>query len=439
MRHPALSALCLLGLLALFAIGCSDGGNSPLAGNQVSLTLLNTDTLNNYTPLWVAFQDGVAGDWTHLTGSGVYTAAVTDPAGAYGFAVAMNNGGGVQVIYLRATLADATALTLPVEIYAESVRNPRDRIASRRTARARITTDNTWTMRARIMNIPSGFDALSMGCPLDSGTSTSVTYTSTETDFDFPADRPGDVCALLSDATENGLLFLQRDLSNPAGAYIEEDIDFSTPYGGDKLTYEVPDRSTVTVDGANYMEAGWLTANGTYLLLQDSSSDSITYPVIPAAAATENDRYLFYAGASSDGYANVFYWSQAPAASFSLPDAFSCDFSGDTFTGLDHSGASLYGLSTGNNDTYWYGMVTQAWLTAAGATSVTLPDFSTADGWQSAWGFSSPIAWVYVDEIEHNATLQAYLLHEANLNFLQPVFPDGTFIREIEYQAYPMN
>ncbi|MHB0938765.1 MAG: hypothetical protein ACYC6A_20400 [Armatimonadota bacterium] len=442
MRH-ALLALCLPALLALFLVGCSDGGTQSPPGSQVSLTVLNTELLQTYTPLWAAFQDGTAGTWTRLTpgADGRISATVTDPAGAYGLAVAVDEGYSIKIYYMQGTLADGAALTLPVEIYDEgySSRGDPDRLAGRPAARSRAGAGNLWEMWVSISNIPP-FDVMCMGGPRDYGYSTPAPSPATASAFLFPADRPGDFCVLLDDRTapyQNGLFYIHRNLTHDAGEMVDEYVDFSPPYDGSKLTSEVTERSTVTVAGALYVEARWVTANGTELGLRASDGSSTVYPLIPAAAATENDRYRFLAADYMTGR-QAYYWSQAPATSFSLPDAFTCGFSGLTYTGLDHPDASLYRLYTRNEDVRWIGVVSAAWLAAAGADDFTLPDFSGVDGWQPAWNLAAAsISYAYATKVESNfpLPLPAYLLRNADA-FLLPTPADGAFLKESEYEAY---
>lgn len=142
---------------------------------------------------------------------------------------------------------------------------------------------------------------------------------------------------------------------------------------------------------------------------------------------TDGDLYKYYAGAN---LRNVWSYSREPIASISLPDAFACGFSDLTFSDLDAPEASLYELYTSNSGCYWTGLVTPAWLAAAGTTSFTVPDFSDVDGWQAAWELSpnDPPAWVYATMVEYNSSLRSYLL-DGMPTFAQAPRADGDFTR----------
>ena len=435
MRHALHLVLCLLVFSALFTTGCQDGGSTRSSDN-LSLTVLNTELLQTYMPLWAAFQDGTAGTWTRLTpgADGRISANVTNPAGAYGLAVAVDMGNRVNIYYLQGTLADGAALTLPVEIYEQyASRNPAERMAGRPAAPSRIAYESAWEMIISVTNIPS-FDMMSFAGPGDSSYSTPAISPSMYTSLSFPAGRPGDFCVLLDDMTEpyaNGRIYMHRNLSHAAGETANESVDFSPPYDGSKLTYEVTERSTVTVAGALAIQPRWVSANGTEIFLRMSDGSSTVYPVIPDAVATENDRYKYVAMDYMAGR-QAYYWSQTPATSFSLPAAFTCGFSGLTYTGLDGANASLYRFSTYGDNVQWIGIVTAAWLAAAGATGSTLPDFSGVDGWQPAWNLTAAsVTDAYATKVESNfpLPLPAYLLNNTDA-FLQPTPPDGAFVKE---------
>ena len=402
-----LRILFLLCLPALFMIGCSDG-TPPQPANMVTLTVVSSRTLQPYTPPWIAFQDRPRGSWSRVTpGSpGVYTCAVTDPAGAYGFAIPVEYPGSIEVIFIQATLADAPALTFPYYVAAAAFSREPVRILPRWQP---TPGPHDWTMQGTVTGIPRPFNLYSMAMPRYTSSSYLLDTTSFPYTFILPSTWPSDCGMLLADISEpydNGLLYLRRNLTNAPGASVDEDIDFSAPYGGVKHTYEITERATVSVTGTAFFNVDWLTANGTDFLLNMGPGSSIGYPVVPAAATVAGDRYRCYAGDSQSDVSTT-AWSHAPITAMELPDPFTCGLTGRTYTGLNHPGASLYDLRIGDDSVEWYAYVTPAWLTAAGADAYTFPDLSDLDGWQSAWGFGE-VTHVFAMEHEYNYGLTGF-------------------------------
>ena len=435
MRRHALLALCLWVIPALFLTGCNDNGdNLSPSGNAITLTVLNSMTLQPHSPPWVAFQDG-RGSWTRVspTSPGVFTCPVTDPAGAYGFAIPPEYSSGDTVYFLQATLADAAALTFPVYVPpAEGFsRGLLDRPAGR-AATARIAPGpNDWTMQGMVTGVPHSFNHFGTACPHMTSSSYLPDTTPFPYTFTFPAGWPTDCAMILLDYSapyDNGLLYLRRGLNNTAGTTITENIDFSAPYGGEKHTYEVTERATVSVEGAVYLTVDWMMAGGAPLPLRSEAVSSFEYAVIPAAAVTASDRYYLYAGGVQSGMYTL-AWSHAPFTSCELPDPFTCGRSGLTYTGLDHAGASMYDLRIGNQaeDVEWNAFVTPAWLAAAGSADYTYPDLSGLEGWQSAWGFET-VTYVYAVENEFDGLLPHYFKYWLPL-YAQEPFADGDYLR----------
>jgi hypothetical protein len=444
MRLPMLSTLCLL-VLTLFIAGCSDdGGAPPPSGSTVTLTIINSLTMQPYSLPWVAFQDGAAGSWRRVspTSPGVFACAVTDPAGAYGFAIPPLYSSDDTIYLLQATLADATALTFPLYLpLAEGFsRLLPDGPDGRRGAPARIAPGpNHWSMQGMVTGIPHGFDHLGMACPSMSSSLYVWDATPFPYSFIFPAGWPTDCAVILLDYSapyDTGLLYLRRGLNNTAGATITEDIDFSAPYGGAKHTCEVTERTTVSVDGASYFNVSWMTAGGANLPLRSGAGPSLEYGVIPAAAVTAGDRYYLFAGGEQSGMYTL-AWSHAPFTSCELPDPFTCGLTGRTYTGLDHEGASMYDLHIGNQaeDVEWNAFVTPAWLAAGGSDDYTFPDLSGLEGWQSAWDFET-VTYVYAVENEFDGPFTHYFKYWLP-RYVQEPFADGAYLRAAAWQPEP--
>lgn len=424
-------ACCLLGVAALFIAGCSDNTTPVMPGNSVTLTVINDDTGQPSAPSWVAFQDGATGSWRRLRSSnvpGVFTAGVADAAGAYGFAVAVNGYDGTSMYYLQATLADAAALTLPVNVYLPEAftRNP----AQRMLRSPRVTRESSdWEWNGTASGLPSSFDYETHADAYGNGSFSPVSG-SFLFYFRFPAGRPSDASIVLNHsnaADGNDLLFLRRNMTHAAGSTIDDGIDFSAPWDGSKDTWELTQEDTVSMAGAESISANYLTANGTTISLNGANGSSCTYPLIPADAMEDGDLYQ-YGGGVYDR--NLLVYSRAPFTSLTLPSAFSCEYAGQTFSGLTAEDADLYEFYLGGNGISWLGWVTPAWLAAADTTSMTFPHLTDVDGWEDTWGFSegNPPAYVSATKVEYNTSLASYLLYWLP-GFLQDPPADGNYIR----------
>ena len=362
---------------------------------------------------------------------GVFACGVTDPAGAYGFAIPVEYGNGTGVYYLQATLADAAALTFPYYVAPAQgfSRAPLDGMAGRRAARARIAPGpNDWTMQGTVTGVPDNFDTVATASPYNMNYPSMIDTIPFPYAFTFPAGWPTDCAMMLLDysAPYNGLLYVRRGLNNTAGVVVEEDIDFSSPYDGSKHTYLVTERTTVNIEGAGFITVSWMTPGGANLPLQSDAGSSLEYPVIPAAAVTAGDRYCLNVGGAQSGL-YLMAWSHAPFTSCELPDPFSCGLSGLTYTGLNHPGASMYDLRIGSDIVEWDAFVTPAWLAAAGSADYTYPDLSGLDGWQPGWGFDA-VTYIYAVENEFNGSLPDYFKYWLPA-YMQEPFADGAFLK----------
>lgn len=434
MRHALLLVLGTLVLLALFTAGCTDGGSTPPPNNTITVTVFNYSQVQPYAPLWAAFQNGTTGAWTSIdpVSPGVFTAQVTDPAGAYGFAYAYDNGIYIMVRYLHATIADGTALNLPAQIYRD--RADMRPLVDRAAARPITPGPNDWTMQGSMVNIPRVFDLLSKGDAYSVSSAFPFNTTPEPYTFVFPSGRPVDAVALLADMFTplgDGVLYLRRNLTNAAGASVDEDIDCSAPYDGSKYTYALTEQATVTVPDAYETDMFWRTANGSAVVL-GMGQGSLTYSTIPEAVTVPGDQYHLYAYDWNDRYA--YAWSHAPITSLALPDYFTCGYSGMTFSGLNFPEASEYELYAGSSEVQWDAEVTSAWLAAAGSDSFTYSDPSAADGWQPAWNLTeASLTGALVYKYEYNFSLQQYLsLHTPA--FMRPPPPEGAYMKTVGYR-----
>ncbi|HEY3417991.1 MAG TPA: hypothetical protein VGM23_14005, partial [Armatimonadota bacterium] len=330
MSYRLLLALGVAGVLALFGLGCIDtGGQSALPGNVVTLQVLDTANGVLTAPQWVAFQDGVNGTWQVLAGGqlqtraaltqsgGVYQVAVTDPAGAYSFAVAATDEGRPAVTILRSTLAETTTPLLGFNITGTRLQRgdaPRwPSPASRRTGSPSRST-GTWTMAGSVTNAPADANYLYYGNGLDSDYMTAAaTYT-----LDFAPNRPSD-CLLYwatYDPTETpGALYVRRNISRAAGSTLTTNIDCTTD------CTPVTQRDTFTPPVHIVSTVEFLTERGARLALASAGGGApLAYPLIPAAAQVDTDRYVFSAWATSYCMASVY--SHDTDATVVMPDPF---------------------------------------------------------------------------------------------------------------------
>jgi len=412
-----LLALGFLGVL--FAAGCSDPPAGQQAPGSVTFTVFDETAGQMVTPIWLAFQDGVNGAWTPLTGAPPYTMQITNAAGAYGFAFVTPGYQGNELYLFQGTRADAAELTYPIQIIeaAGATRSMTWGRARPELAGSR-QPELEWYQQGDLHNVPAGMDYLAdaswgntVGGPID--TTEGLTYFWT-----FTNGVPGDGAVLLGDTTGEtavpGVLYLRRNLDRPAGIVVTQDVDFAPPYDGAKDTWQCR-RGTFTVPGVDTTYAMLNTVNHTSLLLCAGDPSPATYFIPPASALLPTDRYVFDARNNTD-FTEVVHIGTKPITEESLPEPFTCTVdqqNGIRLQGLAYPAARAYsfwlGPETGSN---WEGYVTAAWLQTAGRTDYALPDLSALPGWQPAWSLTAPLTFADVGAIDYSTTLADFLISD---------------------------
>jgi hypothetical protein len=440
-------ALGCAGLLAVFGLGCVDMAGGSTSGSQVTLTVMDTADFEPMTPAFIAFQDGVDGPWQAIGGqtltravavpsTGVYRADVTDPAGAYSFAVVVEGNGGVRTYLLRGTLAEGTTVTLPVYIPMNAFTRG-GRLGFDRTRASATRFTSTWTLDCTLTNAPGGVDSHGLSSPAyyrsDPGTSGTQS-------IPMPAGQTADGVVLLykGDASPyRQLLYLLRDQNQPGGTTVPVTADFSLPCNyATKHTIDLTldNPSTLTVAGATATGVNFITANSTYVTLNNTQSNTVQYPLLPSEAVVAGDRYQLL-GADDTRLAMVY--SHAGTATVTLPSVFTPTYDDGaplTMAGLSADGQLFYtvGFADTNNHTY-EGYVTSGWLTAADATSITVPDLSSLTGWDADWNLGS-LSNAYAIRTDYGLlTLSELLTRYFAFGTPHPAPADGAYFRDASY------
>lgn len=426
--------LLTLGILALLLVaGCSD--NAPVQQEEggpgtVTFQVYDQNTRQIVTPDWIAFQDGVNGIWTPLTGSDLHTVDVTDAAGAYGFAFVVDRGGYSYLEIMHATRSDDAAVVYPVWI--SDYENYAVRGEHRQSTRS-TRGGGTWNLYGDFTNIADGMD---FRCTADDEGSTWGEFASLDDvdqyNWGFESDVNRDAGYLFGDtdgdAEVDGCVYLRRDLNEADGASIQQNIDFDPSLFGDGYTFGCSRRS-FSVPGADECDIRLFSRNGLRMPLDVTSDTSpFTYFSLSPSALLDTDRYVYWARGNGSTIRCI---STTPITSQTLiaPFTFTVDQSnGIVMEGLDHPEANLYDFSfySEGNSSEAMVVVTTAWLQAAGVTDYTLPDLSGVDGWQTAWGapVTGPLYYAGGEAAYCNDTPSRYLLSWSTdeYTFLGPNF-----------------
>ncbi|MHB9108414.1 MAG: hypothetical protein ACYDCO_15265 [Armatimonadota bacterium] len=375
------TALLILIAGAVILFGCSD---SHAPSGTVTLYLYGRSPYTVPTSAeWAAFQDG-DGPWQRISPSqeGVYTGAVSDPRGRFGFAYYRDGDLHLQ----QSTLAEGTTLVAFLDNGLSSVRGGK-------------------TTSARAMDLPGYYSvngSISYTFPV-SGTSVTMGSGSSSSwaisSYWFTV-KEGLRDLVISDNNrsvpwEVTWLFLDRNIDVQGNMTHNVTV---TP--SNIVTLEPGAVLTVTGDLANARaNVNFLTANGTTtsLAYADIPTGTLAFRTLPAAAMAPGDRYV----------AEVSAWYKRQLVCFDVPTAVTMDipsanfdtfsvtsvvdehhrrypvFSGLTFPG--HRGYFMY------CDTYAHFVdviVSAGWLAANGATAYQMPDLSGVDGWQASWSIA---------------------------------------------------
>ncbi|HEY3416600.1 MAG TPA: hypothetical protein VGM23_06930 [Armatimonadota bacterium] len=410
----------LLGILAVLLAGCIDGNAPANAPNTVSFSVYDLNTRQVVTPAWIAYQDGVNGAWTPLTGSSPYTLPVTNPAGAYGVAFVVGQGEESTLEIMHATRGDNSAVIYPVWVPEAGITSVR-RTAGRRSAPGRRAARAVyWTQSGDILNPPAGMDFRAYAEGDGSGASDLTSLVGLTYNLQFYSGEPSDVAYLLGDVSGDaavpGCLYLRRGRDFVAGATVGEDIDFTLPPSSSRYTYPCT-RQVFAVPGMDQFSISLLTANGMSLILFSMEEPNITYFAPDASALISTDRLCFW-GQNTATNSSIQCITQTPLTAETLlaPFTFTFDQSaGIVMEGLQHPGATFYNFwfYAAESDEEANICVTAAWLQAAGVTDYTVPDLSGVAGWQTNWGqpVTAPLFFACGGEAVYcNGTPSAYLL-----------------------------
>ena len=375
-----LTALLILTAGAIVLFGCSD---SRAPSGTVTLYLYGRSPYTVPTSAeWAAFQDG-DGPWQRISPSqeGVYTGAVSDPRGRFGFAYYRDGDLHLQ----QSTLAEGTTLVGFLDNGLSSVRGgEHGDMPDMRTA-----LPGYYTINGSISyTFPAGGTSVTMG----TGSSASSPISS----YWFTV-KAGLHDLVISDngrsmPWEVTWLFLDRDIDVQGNMTRNVTV---TP--SNIVTLEPGAGLTVTGDLANARaNVNFLTANGTTtsLAYAEIPTGTLAFRTLPAAAMAPGDRYV----------AEVSAWYKRQLVCFDTPvgptmnipsanfDTFSVSsvvdeqnlrypvFNGLTFP--DHRGYFMY------CDTYTHFVdviVSAGWLAANSATAYQVPDLTGVDGWQASW------------------------------------------------------
>ena len=358
----------ILALMIVMLSGCSDnfGGGG---GGGGTLTLITTDADGNgfYDATWVGVQDGNGG-WTAMTssGTGQYSANITDANGRYGVAIIYDDGGEAYVRIIQGTLAEMPAIVYPLP-----------------------GVDAEWAQTVTVSgnlyhSFGSSYGLISIG-KASSGTGTQqYNYFLTA-----EAGNPLDVVGMQTDYQYNPTnIYLDRAF-NGAGPTASLNIFFNG-----EGTF-APDHYTINFPG------GWEWQNSTSVLFTTHGTKAMMgeNAVLPADQRDPADLYLLQADAGqSHGNWMIYNTAFTNPADVTIPTP--PDFAVPTIT-LDATmpyirptitltpvaaadAYTFYFDQNSPNDVVWDVTVTPGWLGTN--DTYTLPDLATGNSdWQSNW------------------------------------------------------
>lgn len=369
----AAAAVAIVALVVICVPLAGCGGNgSTNSSSTINVLTTNRGAAQNAT--WVAFQDG-GGAWTQLqpTGTGQYSANVTASDGRYGLAVVNSTGNYNNVQIYHATTAELTQI-----------------------ATDSLGSISSWpTVTGSVTGLNAGDNYAISASPFAwvSGLS-SPTYTTNA----MPGTR--DVLAMNYQPTSYTNMaaverfFIKRNV-NITGNYTC-DVDFNGANSVAATPFNIT--ATGTSLGSNYF--GWYltTKNGAYVSgWQNAGTGTSTKGyALPAASRDAGDVYTAMVQSYSVGGGLVTYASRVasftspadqtlaipPALSGTVTQAATTPYARGTASWTPWSGASAYMLRQQASG-QWSALVTTGWL--KGASSYTMPDLSSATGWQATW------------------------------------------------------
>ena len=389
-------------LAVVIAVGC--GGSSskaidapiddarPTADAKPGTFTLTTIVDGAPTNLaFVAGHDG-AGVWQALTGTtGVYTLSAM--TGRYGVTWVCPSSTAVHVI-------EATPDELPA--YTADCGSPQATVSG--------TVSNIPASHTATVDISSGGYGAELGA--SNGAASLVYGGGAE-----PGHNDLVVTLKANGSIDTTGTLLARDLVVPAGG-LSHDFDASTAFSGFES-------HTLTIQGASVSEsvrgrAGFVTARGTYVILDYSPTTSYRAMPLAQLQAMELDFAAAVASDSSAGTArSVHSFFRTPSnATVMLPPAATASVTAASTTPLVQLRADLaapdaqaYALVYSQAGSSWTCMVTARWLSAAGLSSYTTPDLSLTPGWSSSYALTAGTAVGYlVDVLRSTAELGGLLL-----------------------------